>query len=406
MRLRSRELMYASPGKGVLVYGDSFYVRPAGEELVAYRSIETKSDIIDSVQQRRSLDNGSTWSDPIDVPVVETTPAGMRRRHLQPGWVDPVTGHLLQVYVEGTLAHDDVVEEGMRAYSIRYRVSADGGRTWLVDEQARQAGPTGRYTDRQPFDGVTVGRNSMMLGDKGSMPVRTQGGTLLVPVQVCPVGPDGDYLNPGGGFTYHDTRVLRGSWRPDHRIDWQLSDYVRADPKRSTRGALEPTLALMPDGRILMVLRGSNGGSLDPDFQISGYRWHCVSTDDGQTWGPLRPWTYGDGDPFYSPSSMSQLLHHSNGTVYWLGNICAHNPRANSPRYPLCIGAVNPESLLLERESVLPVDDRGPSEPPGMTLSNFFAREDRDTGDIVLHMSRWMLPEWIGSSYLYRIEVT
>ena len=40
-----------------------------------------------------------------------------------------------------------------------------------------------------------------------------------------------------------------------------------------------------------------------------------------------------------------------------------------------------------------------------MTLSNFFAHEDRQTGEIVLHMSRWFLDDWIGDAHIYRIQV-
>jgi hypothetical protein len=40
-----------------------------------------------------------------------------------------------------------------------------------------------------------------------------------------------------------------------------------------------------------------------------------------------------------------------------------------------------------------------------MTLSNFFAHEDRESGAILLHMSRWFQDEWHGDAYLYRIEV-
>jgi hypothetical protein len=284
-------------------------------------------------------------------------------------------------------------------------VSADGGRTFRVDEPVVQrARPgIGAGTPDRPFAGVVVGENSVMLGDKGSMPLRTRGGRILVPVQVCPLGPDGVSVNPGGGLTYHDAAVLIGEWTDGDRIAWDIGGYVRGDPQRSTRGWCEPTLAELPGGGILMVMRGSNGGKRDPDFRIPGRRWYTVSGDGGSSWEPVRPWTYADGSAFFSPSSMSMLLSHSSGVRYWLGNICAENPRANHPRYPLVIGRVDPASGLLERESLVTVDTRQPGEPEGMTLSNFSAREDRETGEIVLHASRWMLPEWNGSAYLYRI---
>lgn len=64
---------------------------------------------------------------------------------------------------------------------------------------------------------------------------------------------------------------------------------MEADPAASTRGTIEPTLAEMPDGRILMVMRGSNGGSKDPEFKIPGYRWHSVSSDGGYHWTKPQP---------------------------------------------------------------------------------------------------------------------
>jgi hypothetical protein len=102
---------------------------------------------------------------------------------------------------------------------------------------------------------------------------------------------------------------------------------------------------------------------------------------------------------------MSQLLRHSNGRTYWLGNITPENPSGNGPRYPLVIGEVDPQSLLLKRETVLMVDDRLPGDSPAITLSNFHAHEDRESHEIILHMTRWRLPDWIGDAEVYRIGV-
>jgi hypothetical protein len=255
--------------------------------------------------------------------------------------------------------------------------------------------------------GVTVGRNAVMLGDAGCETLRTRGGRLLVPVQVCPVGPDGRYINPGGGYTYHEAAVLIGRWSPepqDLRLTWELSPYIPNDPAKSTRGAVEPTLAQFPDGRILMVLRGSN----DVKPHLPGYKWFTVSHDEGDHWEEVLPWTYDDGTRFFSPSSMSQLLRHSNGSFYWLGNITPENPKGNGPRYPLVIGRVNPDSLRLERNTVTVIDTRREGEHEGMTLSNFHAHEDRVTGEIVLHMSRWMTrrpDDWTTDATIYRLAV-
>lgn len=409
MKLLDRKIFFKAPKRGALCYGDSGYTRPTGIEKMCRRAIETKSDLIDSFEYGFSADNGRTWSAMASTSVYEPLPGGgALRRHIMPGLVDPLNGRLLTLYNEARLPHDDPLTDGSTHTFLKYRVSVDGGRTQALDEPIVQQG----YTRERPLRGVVVGRNAAMLGDNGCETIRTRNGRLLVPIQVCPVGPDGKYLNLGGGYTYHEAAVLIGRWRseqPNGRaddlgIDWDLSPYIRNDPNKSTRGAVEPTLAQFPDGRILMVLRGSN----DVKPELPGYRWFTVSTDEGDSWAPVEPWTCTDGQPFYSPSSMSQLLRHSNGTYYWLGNLSRQNPHGNGPRYPLVIGRVNPETLRLQRDSLFVVDDRQPGEHAGMTLSNFHAHEDRETGDILLHMSRWMTQtpdDWTADALLYRVGV-
>jgi hypothetical protein len=53
------------------------------------------------------------------------------------------------------------------------------------------------------------------------------------------------------------------------------------------------------------------------------------------------------------------------------------------------------------------VDDLAPGENPLLTLSNFYAREDRRTAAICVHLTRlFALPEgWEGDAMLYRIPV-
>jgi hypothetical protein len=146
---------------------------------------------------------------------------------------------------------------------------------------------------------------------------------------------------------------------------------------------VEPTIIEAPDRRILMVMRGSN----DTAGKIKGYRWHSISADGGRTWTSPEPWTYTGGEPFFSPSSCSRLMRHSSGALLWIGNIAPKNPRANSPRYPLYIGRVDPQSLLLDKDSLLIVDDRQEGDAEWMTLSNFYAYEDRVTREIVVQYS-------------------
>jgi hypothetical protein len=196
--------------------------------------------------------------------------------------------------------------------------------------------------------------------------------------------------------------VLHARWKGKH-LEWKMGDTIKADPDRSTRGMDEATIGTLADGRVILVMRGSN----DKKPNLPGYRWVSYSSDGGWSWAKPTPWTYTDGDSFHSPASCSQLLRHSNGKLYWLGNISPINPHGNRPRYPFIIGEVDQDSGLLIRESIIKVDDREAGESEILMLSSPYAREDRETKQIALHMTRvFAFPDgWLGDAFLYRIDV-
>ena len=96
-----------------------------------------------------------------------------------------------------------------------------------------------------------------------------------------------------------------------------------------------------------------------------------------------------------------------------MGNICKNNPAGNGPRYPIVLCEVDRENGLVIRDSVSVVDDRKPGESEYLTLSNFLVREDRENGDLLLHMSRLFAQDfrkggkidWTADALLYRIRV-
>jgi hypothetical protein len=395
----------ASPRAGVAVHAVSSYTRPEGAALVGYHSEESMSDLIDICWKRFSDDNGTTWSEPVPFKTREEHADGTVRRHMRGSFLDPASGRLITLWTEGVLPTDEPLE-GMRHYAVHYAVSVDGGRSDVVRGPLVQAGA--EFSPEHPLAGVRRGRNSAMIGDYGCTPLTLADGTILVPCQISTAGPDGTYWNPGGGYTFTDAAVIRGRWKPDLSIAWELSALVAGDPQRSTRGMIEPTLGVLADGRVLMVMRGSNGGTKDPHYELPGYRWHSLSADGGRTWTAPEPWTYDDGQTFFSPSSCSQLVRHSGGGLFWIGNICPRNPHENSPRYPLVIGEVDPVTGRLRRESVVTIDDRRPGEAAALTLSNFFAREDRPSRDIVIHIPRLFARrdgDWTADALLHRVAV-
>ena len=80
--------------------------------------------------------------------------------------------------------------------------------------------------------------------------------------------------------------------------------------------------------------------------QLPAYRWASWSKDGGRTWTAPEPWTYEDGTNFFSPSSCSQLVPHSSGRLFWIGNIAPTNAEGNRPRYPLVIGEEQIDEML------------------------------------------------------------
>jgi hypothetical protein len=399
----SREIFIHSPGKGTAVGAYAFYTQLRGGAMVSIETRSSRSDTVDVVYVRHSTDYGHTWSEPTERKTREKRPEGIWRLAPRAGYVDPKTGRYLEFWNEAVLPTDNPME-GMRQWNIFYSLqeSIPDNHHDLEEVRFEVVQKGKEFSARHPLPGVYTGKNAVMLGDVPSLPITLKNGSILLPAQVAPLGPDGKLYNPGGGYTYTDVAILHGLWKGKH-LQWRMAELIKGDPARTTRGMIEGTLASLPDSRLMVVMRGSN----DRKHELPGYRWISYSHDGGWHWTPPSPWTYTSGDSFYSPSSCSQLLRHSNGKLYWLGNICSSNPRGNLPRRPFYVGEVDQDTGLLIRDRLILVDDREPGDDEILMLSNFYAREDRETHQIALHMTRMFTFKdgWVGDAYLYRIEV-
>lgn len=373
LALKSRTVL--GPGK-VSSLENAVYVHPHGLELMTAST--------------RSTDNGKTWNPLRPTPDFDGNLRKGFRRSVYPAFCDPEEDVLLSVVLALDVPNLDpnVVEPpiGENEYYLRYRVSTDGGRSFLFDDRIIQSGD---FSDRHPLDDVWLGKNGYYLGDVGCIPIRTREGKILVPIQVPLLGADGRLSLPGGGFTYQYTRMLIGEWIAGHKLRWTLSDKIVGNPDQTSRGLFEPTLAQLADGRILCVMRGSNGGQRDPDCKWPAGKWFSISSDGGRTWTAPRLWTYSDGSPLYSPSAMSQLITLVDGRVFWIGNAAEKNCCANNPRYPLVMGQVDPESAALIKATVIEIDTLRPEDKYGLNLSHWLAYQDRETGDVQIPMRRW-----------------
>ena len=367
LRIVSRTVATNQPG-----FLGAVYAEPRGSRLISPSQV--------------SDDNGRTWSPLVWRPdFAAGLPHGYRREPVTAA-LDRHTHRLIALFnaLDTPGLDPNAVEPpiAQQTYYLRYRVSRDGGRTWLFDEPIIQSGA---YDAKHPLDGVWVGTNAIYLGDVGCIPLVTRKGKVLVPAQMTVVGPDGKLFNPAGGHTYTEVVVLIGSWTKDGHLTWTVGQRIAGDPLRTTRGLIEPTLAEFVDGRILMVMRGSNGGKADPKNTLPSYKWFCVSKDGGRTWSQPVPWTYENGEAFFSPSSMSTLFKHSSGRVFWAGNWSPTNCLGNLPRWPLVIAEVDRKSLRLIRKSLLTLDTEQPEDRSQgrLDLSHLTLLEDLQTKEII-----------------------
>lgn len=375
----------------------AWYTGKNGGDMMSIEQHWTRSDTIDVAYISHTRDHGRTWGERVERVTGEKTSRGMLRRHLRGGWVDARSGRFIELWNEGVLPSDDPLE-GLRQWNLYYRVG----------NQVHQVVHRGSgYSPEHPLPGVWRGKNSVMLGDSGYNVVTLRDGTLLMPVSISPVDASGKLYNPSGAYTYHDAAVLRGRWHQG-KIEWEISSRIEADPQRASRGMDEPSIAQLNGRQLMLVMRGAN----DKLPGVPSYKWISLSSDQGRTWTKPAPWTYDDGTNFFSPSACSQLVPHSSGRLFWLGNITPENPRGNRPRYPFVVGEVDRATGRLIRSSIRTVDDRQAGDDPVLTLSNFYAREDRQSKEIALHMTRLfaydkaMKPAgWEGDAFLYRIPV-
>ena len=329
-----------------------------------------ESDAYLDWKRRTSRDNGRTWSEfePIgdateqhDDGGIVTYPCGYQydtnlgilyeklMRRLWPG---------LPIYTfhwggEGHPFNDHtfVVENGGEEELLRY-----------------EDGPG--YDPRNPFDPEFCTTNCAYVGVGFAF---ADDGTAYLPL-VCK-------SQVGGMDALHGGVVLMR--RDPSSAEWLASKQVHLTPEQSSRGLLEPDVAVLGDGRLLIVARGSDTET------TPGRKWFTVSADGGRTLSPVQEFRYEDGSPFYSPSSIHSFVRSSrNGRLYWLANIDESPPRGNSPRYPLVIAEIDESRVAVRRDSIVTVDDRDEGEPEALQLSNFCVLEDRENGDIEIYLTR------------------
>lgn len=106
---------------------------------------------------------------------------------------------------------------------------------------------------------------------------------------------------------------------------WKRSGTLLSAPKR---GAMEPGLIERKDGSVLQIIRTQ-----------TGWIWHSVSSDGGETWSEAKPWTIQSPE---SPATLAREPASGAWLIVWNPNVVWSNPEktvlgANhgGPRTPL-----------------------------------------------------------------------
>ena len=384
------------------------------------------SDWSDTVRQRHSQDNGRTWSDwELVYDEAPTQGDWTQSGGPEPGGTgpyDPVADRLVKPVFQRLLHGDPkeamhVLWEGDRRFCDHgfYQLSADDGLTWGEGRMLR-------YEDGPDFDPEDWGNadffrtNEMYIGGA----VATSRGTVVIS-ETIPVehrDPEDEKVKSVFPNTYREGCVAGaicfvGTWnaaREDY--DWQTSNRIFLPRRKSTRGLVELDLSELKDGRLLLLMRGSNVG-LDP-LECPARKWFSVSEDGGLTWSEVRDMRYDTGEQLYSSASISHSIRsRKTGKLYWAGNIPDTPPDGNSPRYPLQIVEVDEEAETpaFKKDTLTLIDDRDPErDSEHVQLSNFSLLEDRETGDLEVFLIR--LGErgggpdvWTADAYRYVLKL-
>ncbi len=337
---------------------------------------------------RRSEDNGKTWT------TTETWQGSAPiegDRYLERDtpvfFLDPNTGWMLRVFMEceslrGVPPWDDKspVIATRRLYT---QVSKDEGKTWGARQQLIQAGAG--YDAVHWAAGVWYGKNSLAV--EGTHILKLGDGTILMPYWGYRLHENDSIRSPQDGWTTSVNGCFLGKWRADGSgVDWDGGTPMTLPRKYSVDGADEPSIVVLPDGRLFMVIRARVMS--DSKTALPGLKHFSLSGDSGRTWSEGEPLLYDDGSYPYSPACLGNVLRsEKNGRYYLITNLNSAPGSNCDPRNTLQIAELDVARMCIRKSTVTPIETRTGEQPPNIRFSNFRWVEDRETQDIVLYLT-------------------
>ncbi len=388
MKLVSKELVLRCHRGRSVVPGFITYISRHEPILLHCHGREDYSDAYDNYALSFSRDNGRSWSEPV-IHWQSTEVEAGRIRYGEPAVFFDTDSELVWTFTNQQLYPDDqlaVDREG--ALALQYYDPGTG--CWGPREALELPG------ERIPMVSFC-------------QPIKTSQGRLIVPGQMNLLDEAGQPVHYQGCWSPAGV-IVNLIGEPDGQGQWQWhsSRPVIPDLELTSRGHYEPALAELPGGQLVMILRGDN--SMYPDRP--GYKWVSYSDDQGDSWSAPEPVPFTGDNLIESGSNGSWLLRSAcTGKLYWIGNLClpGQRPRGNMPRSSLSIMEVQESPFALKTESWFVVDEKGFNDSPELCLSNFRCYEDRESGEIVIYLSRLAekgMARWQEADYYrYRIEV-
>lgn len=418
-------------GKCIIPSGDicdnrkQWYAEPKGFKRMEQRHVQSESDFSNGIWRRESDDNGKTWGSWHDIYQESFRTIGdneVLNINFEPTVHHPINGHALCCGMQRIF---------LNGHTEAYKKYWATGEDTLIDHCFLVVKmPDGSivkqlisYESKTEYDSEKINDPEYLSQDRayfGQIYI-LKNGDIMFPIcadiRYCckTLGLDVMDVFPSCPQVTNGLIVVRGKWNTaQQRYELSYSRPVVLSDLQSSRGVMEPTLAELPNGRIIVVVRGSNVVRPAWNTRISkkapGFKWYCYSDDDGNTFTPLLPWHFDTREVIYSSSTLSTLIHSDkNGKTYWIGNItdpCETD--GNYMRWPLYIGEVTLDGLL-KKDSLVMIDTKREGEADGVQLSNFEILQDRETGTIELRLAKIgqhpNKPVWNCESWVYSIIV-
>jgi len=398
VKVLEKKVMIEHKPERAPICGFATYISATEPVLLRRCGWEVGDDVHDDFYDLISRDNGQTWEAPI--PSLRST---------------AVAGGFM-VFVENSAIFLEKRNRLVTITDLKFEPSLEGAHGEYSAQLHITVRDPNDATEAQPFVSDFGIRQGLYVSF--CHPVEDSRGRLLVPVMWQKV--DDGSIQQRGFPTRPDlpdvlmdvweVALLIGEFDANGEIVWNVGNAVPCEFGKSSRGMNEGTVAELQDGRLAMVLRGSNVGWPDKP----GYKWLSFSSDGGTNWTEPIPLPCDDGSTPESSATGSALFRSiKNGRLYWIGNLCLHGERAsgNFPRSPLVIAEVQEEPFALRRDSITIIDERAPHEDAGVQMSNFRFYQDRLTGDTVLYLTRYgergshQLDWMMADNYQYRVSV-